>query len=73
MIPLVQMADMLVNKQDLEPQNWLRILADSISMLGNAFCNHLMKRRNEIKNVLNVRFRKIASSEIQAADFFVSG
>lgn len=38
--------------------------ADSISMLGNAFYIVFMKRRKEIKNVLNFRFCKIASFEI---------
>lgn len=68
MIPLVQMADMLVNKKELEPHVCKKMLADSISMLGNAFYNVSMKRRNEIKNVLNFRYRKIASSEIPVTD-----
>ncbi|XP_061177945.1 uncharacterized protein LOC133186704 [Saccostrea echinata] len=68
-IPLVQMADMFVNKKELDPQTCKKMLADSISMLGNAFYNLSMKRRNEIKNVLNFRYRKIAFSEIPVTDF----
>lgn len=44
------------------------MLADSISMLANAFYNVSVKRRNEIKYVLNFRYRKIASSEIPITD-----
>lgn len=62
------MADMLVNKKELEPQICKKMLADSISMLGNVFYNVSMKRRNEIKDVLNFRYRKIASSEIPVTD-----
>lgn len=67
MIPLVQMADMLVNKKELEPQIFKKMLADSIRMLGNAFFNVSIKRRNEVKNVLNFRYCRI-TSEIPVTD-----
>lgn len=53
MILLVQMADMFLNKKEIEPRICKKLLADSINMLGNAFYNMSMKRSNEIKNVLN--------------------
>lgn len=68
MIPLVQMADMLVNKKELESKIFKKMLADSIRMLGNAFFNVSIKRRNEVKNVSNFRYRRITSSEIPVTD-----
>lgn len=69
MILLVQMADMFLNKKEIEPRICKKLLADSINMLGNAFYNMSMKRSNEIKNVLNFWYRKIASYEIPLTDY----
>lgn len=53
MIFLVQMVDMFVNKKEFEFYVCKKMLVDLISMFGNVFYNVFMKRRNEIKNVLN--------------------
>lgn len=45
--------------------------ADSISMLSNAFYIVFMKRRKEIKNVLNFRVCKIASFEIPVTNHLI--
>lgn len=61
-------SDMLVNKKELE----LHICKkDDGWFYKYAFYNVSMKRRNEIKNVLNFRYRKTASSEIPVTDHLI--
>ncbi|XP_062566914.1 uncharacterized protein LOC134229224 [Saccostrea cucullata] len=68
LIPLVQMAESLISKQDTESVKNKKMLGDAISMLGNSFYNLSMKRRNEIKSCLTPRYKKIVSAEIPLTD-----
>ncbi|XP_061186409.1 uncharacterized protein LOC133194473 [Saccostrea echinata] len=68
LIPLVQMAESLISKQDTESVKSKKMLGDPISMLANSFYNLSTKRRNEIKSCLTPRYKKIVSAEMPVTD-----
>ncbi|XP_062591612.1 uncharacterized protein LOC134253118 [Saccostrea cucullata] len=68
LVPIVNLADQLANNKEIDNQKTKAMLSDSISLLGYGFYNLSMKRRHEIRNHLNPRYRKICSSDVPISE-----
>lgn len=63
LVPIVFLADQLTNETYFYVQKTKAMLSDTISLFWYGFYNLLMKRKNELKSSLNLRYRKIYSSQ----------
>ncbi|XP_062592192.1 uncharacterized protein LOC134253641 [Saccostrea cucullata] len=68
LVHIVNLADQLANHKEIDNQKTKAMLSDSISLLGYGFYNLSMKRRHEIRNHLNPRYRKICSSDVPISE-----